>query len=348
MTATPTGRRPTALWTALCVGTAPVFAPRIVAAAAAAALAMPAPEPTTVVVPQALRAHVPMVELSGLAWAPSLDRYLVVVDDSIDTDDNERHGPFLLTLDRSGRLDAELLPVEGVTAIDDAESLTAGPDGTYYLLTSHSVNKKGKVKKPRRQLLQLKLNGRRLIATGALDLFEGKNDLTVQLEKLGLPKDTPVDIEALSYHAGSLYLGFKAPLLSDGSAILMRIQRPGEAFEKGKLTPDNLSVWGKVKLSVPPVGGGPAVSEGIADLLFGADGALYLCANAPKGYPKDGGGALWRIAKPTGGTMQANLLRRFPGLKPEGVTTAPGGASLTVVFDRNSRDPLWTSWPLRK
>jgi hypothetical protein len=335
---------------------ATIGSPRIAAAAAATALAMaasavramPGPDPTAVVVPQALRAHVPMVELSGLAWAPSLDRYLVIVDDSIDTDDNERHGAFLLTLDRNGHLDPEPLPVEGVNAIDDAESLTAGPDATYYLLTSHSPNKKGKVKKARRQLLRLKLQDRRLQVTGALDLFEGKHDLTGQLEKLGLPKETPVDIEALAYHAGSLYLGFKAPLLPDGSAILLRIERPTEAFEKGKLTQNNLSVWGRVKLSVPPVGGGPAVSEGIADLLFGADGSLYLCANAPKGYPKDGGGALWRIAKPTGGIMQASLLRRFPGLKPEGVTTAPGGTALTVVFDRNSRDPLWTSWPLGK
>lgn len=44
--------------------------------------------------------------------------------------------------------------------------------------------------------------------------------------------------------------------------------------------------------------------------------------------------------------MEAKLVRRFPGLKPEGVTLAPDGRGLTVVFDRNSRDPLWASWPL--
>jgi hypothetical protein len=311
------------------------------------ATTMPGPDPAPVVVPQALRTHIPMVELSGLAWAPALDRYLVVVDDSIDTDDNERHGPFLLAMDKSARLDAEVVPVDGVNAIDDAESLTRGPDNTFFLLTSHSPNKKGKVKKPRRQLLQMQLEGRRLKVTGQLDLFEGKHDLTEQLQNVGLPRDTPVDIEALTFHQGSLYLGFKAPLLDDGSAIIMRLDRPAEAFQKGKLGPGNLSPWGKVSLSVPPThGGGPPVSEGIADLLFGTDGSLYLCANAPKGGPKDFGGGLWRIAKPGSGSMQATLLRRFPGLKPEGVTAAPDGRSLTIVFDRNSRDPVWTSWPL--
>lgn len=291
-----------------------------------------------------------MVELSGLVWAPQIERYLVIVDDSIDTDENERHGPFLLTLDRSGRLDPEPLPVDGVEEIDDAESLTAGADGSFYLTTSHSPNRKGKVKKPRRQLLKLKLSvqgtGRKLKVEGALDLFEGKHGLASQLEKVGVPRDTAVDIEALAYHAGALYLGFKAPLLPDGSALILRLDRPQEAFERGKLGPGNLSPWGQVKLSVPEVPAGPMVSEGIADLLFAADGSAYLCANAPKGYPKDGGGALWRIANPTGGRMQATLLRRFPGLKPEGVTTAPDGRSLTIVFDRNARDPLWTSWPL--
>ncbi|MEO8213704.1 MAG: hypothetical protein ABI560_10955, partial [Myxococcales bacterium] len=36
--------------------------------------AVPAPQPQPVVVPQALRAHVPLAELSGLVWAPPLDR----------------------------------------------------------------------------------------------------------------------------------------------------------------------------------------------------------------------------------------------------------------------------------
>ena len=340
----PVSARPaTASRTALCVCLAMATAPRV----AVPADPMSGPEPKAVVVPQALRSHVPMVELSGLAWAASLERYLVIVDDSIDTDGNERHGAFLLTLGRDGHLDPEPVPVEGVNAIDDAESLTAGPDNTFFLLTSHAPNKKGKLKKARRQLLRMKLDGRRLKVTGELDLYQGKHDLSDQLEKVGFPRDTPVDIEALTFHAGALFFGFKAPLLADGAAMIMRLDRAAEAFEKGKLGPGSLYPWGKVSLSVRPLqGGGPHVSEGIADMQFSADGSLYLCANSPKGRTNDGGGALWQVAKPKGDRMEAKLVRRFPGLKPEGVTVAPDGRALTIVFDRNSRDPLWTSWPL--
>jgi hypothetical protein len=46
--------------------------------------------------------------------------------------------------------------------------------------------------------------------------------------------------------------------------------------------------------------------------------------------------------------MEAALVRRFPGLKPEGVTVAPDGKTLTLVFDRDRRDPLWMTWPLAR
>ena len=241
-----------------------------------------------------------MLELSGLAWAPTLDRYLGVVDDSIDLDDGQRHAPFVLALDRTGHLDADPVPIDGVDAIDDAEALAAGPDGAFFLLTSHAPNRRGKLKRARRQLLQLKLQDRRLRVTGSLDLARDGNGVARQLENLGLPDGTPVDMEALAFHDGALYIGFKAPVLADGAAMILRLDRPSEAFADGKLSPRSLSVWAQVKLSVPSPAG-PMVSQGVADLLFAPDGALYLCANSPKGKPPDGGGALWRIADPRGG-----------------------------------------------
>ncbi len=341
---TVTARLSRAPGSALCVGLLMAGSPR---------QAAPAGEPSPIVVPQALRVHVPMLELSGLVWAPTLDRFLTVVDDSIDTDENERHAPFLLALDRTGRLDAELVPIDGVEAVDDGEALTTDGVGTFFLITSHSPNRRGKVKKHRRQLLQMKLEGRRLRVTGALDLLQGDGGMPRQIEKLGLPAGTALDIEALTFHKGALYVGLKAPLLADGSALIFRLDRPLEAFAAGKLSANSLVHWAQVKLSVPGETG-TAVSQGIADLLFASDGALYLCANAPKAGPKDGGGALWRLRTPQGGKMgdkmggkmEATLVRRFAGLKPEGVAASPSGNALTLVFDRNRLDPMWTMWPL--
>jgi hypothetical protein len=287
------------------------------------------------------------MEMSGLAWAGALDRYLVVVDDSIDLVEDARHAPFVLALAPGGKVDADIVPIVGVEEIDDAESLTAGPDNTFYLLTSHAPNRQGKLAKARRQLLALKLEGRKLRVTGAVDLLHGKGDILKQLEKDGIA-ETAVDLEAVAYRDGALYVGMKAPLLPDGAAGIFRIERLDEAFARGKLPKHSASLWGTVRLAVPSLAGGATVGEGIADLVFAPDGAIYLCANAPKGSPHDGGGGFWRIAAPAGGRMEAALVRRFPGLKPEGVTVAPDGKTLTLVFDRDRRDPLWMTWPLAR
>jgi hypothetical protein len=304
-------------------------------------------EPKAVEVPAALRARVPMLELSGLVWAPALDRYLVVVDDSVDDETGARHAPFALALDRAGRLDADPVPIDGVDEVDDAEALAAGPEGTFFLLTSHAPNRRGRLARARRQLLELRLEGRRLRVRGGLDLLHGHGDVLRRLEKLGFPLGTPVDLEALAFHDGALYIGLKSPLLTDGSAIILRLDRPAEAFALGALPRKSLSFWAEVKLAVPAAGAaGANVPQGLAELLFTPDGALYLCGNAPKHAAPDGGGALWRVSHPHEGRLEAALVRRFVGLKPEGLAVAPGGRALTVVFDRDVRDPLWFTWPL--
>jgi hypothetical protein len=66
-------------------------------------------------------------------------------------------------------------------------------------------------------------------------------------------------------------------------------------------------------------------------------------ANSPKGMPSDGGGALWKL-NAAGGAPQ--LLKRFDGLKPEGVALAKDRSSAIVVFDTDGQPPLWIRWAL--
>ncbi len=223
-----------------------------------------AAEPSAITVPPALRARVPALEMSGLAWAPSIDRYLVVVDDAIDLDEHERHAPFVLALGRDGVLDVEPVLIAGVDEVDDAEAIAAGPGNSFYLLTSHSPNKKGKVAKARRQLLELVLDGRQLKVKYALDLLHGKGDVANLLEKLGFPADSAVDLQGIAFHDGALYVGLKSPLLADDSAAILRLDRPGEVFARGKLAKGDLTLWGQVKLAVPVVGSPAAGSPPVA------------------------------------------------------------------------------------
>ncbi len=213
-------------------------------------------------IPPPLTNRAAALELSGLAWAPSLDRYLGVVDEGVDIGNRLS---FVFALDRFGVVDAEPVPVVGEVELDDVEALTPGPERTYFLLTSHAPNRHGKVGKERRRLLQLRLEERQLRITGELDLFDGKGEVPRQIEKLGLPRATPVDLEGLAFFDGALYIGLKEPLLPRGSAIVLRLDRPSEAFAAGKLPKKALSFWGDVGLTATSPAG-VKVPQGIADL----------------------------------------------------------------------------------
>jgi hypothetical protein len=85
--------------------------------------------PSALKVPSTLGA----LELSDIVWVPALTRYVLVTDES----------PFLVTMSADGVLDGAPLRIPGVESLDDAEALASGPDGSVFLATSHSPNKKG-------------------------------------------------------------------------------------------------------------------------------------------------------------------------------------------------------------
>jgi hypothetical protein len=281
-------------------------------------------------------------ELSGIVWSPARRRYLLVSDDSGLRDQGSNHAPWLLGLAEDGTLDKTPIPIRGVKDINDPESICAGPDGTYFFVTSHSPNKENKTNAERRQLLQLKdgKDGLQVVAATDLTKLKGGGSL---LELGGLPPFGRLDIEAVTYHAGALYIGLKSPLTPEGQAVILRLANPAEALRAGKLRPGALERYAALPLCVS-VKGAP-VCQGISDMTFLADGSLVVSANAPKGGPKDKGGALWHLPAPVGKTPPV-LLHRFPKLKPEGVTPSPTGRALVVVFDCDERAPKWTEVPL--
>lgn len=299
------------------------------------------PAPTPLEVPAALRAITAPPEPSGLAWSPALQRYLVVVDDTGLESLGNRHAPLVLALSAEGRFDEAPVPIRGIGELNDAESICPGPSGTFFLVTSHSANKKGKTPPARRQLLHLALDGRALKVLGKLDL-------TRDVEGPGLLGTAgiagPLDMEAVGFHDGRLLLGLKSPLSASGAATLLAIDRPLEALKRGRVLASELRVALQPRLCVETKAG--PVCQGITDVSFLADGSLVLAANAPKAGPADGGGALWMLKTPFGPKPAApELLRRFEGLKPEGLAPAPDGRGLRVLFDRGAEAPTWALVP---
>jgi hypothetical protein len=300
------------------------------------------PEIRTITVPPELAAVTSNPELSGVVWSPSLRRYLLVTDDSGRRDKGTNHQPLLLGLTQEGTFDRTPIFIRGVKAINDPESICAGPDGSYFLATSHSPNRENKTTKERRQLLQLKEDKGALRVLASMDLTHVKGSETL-LTLAGLPPEGRLDIEAITYHAGALFIGFKSPLTTRGEAAIIRLRDPLAAMRAGSLAASAVDRFATVRLCV---GGGAAeVCQGISDMTFLPDGSLVLSANAPKGGPKDHGGSLWDLPAPVGEKPPV-LLGRFPKLKPEGVTLSPSGRSLVVVFDCDDQPPKWTEIPL--
>lgn len=324
----------------------------MVAAQLALALLLGAdPSVRPVEVPAALAAVTSPPELSGLAWAPTLGRFLVVSDDTGLREEGDDHAPFVLALDAEGGLDPTPVPIRGIAKLNDPEALCEGPAGTFFLATSHSPNKKGKTRPARRQLLHLKMKAdeRALTVLGAADLLsiEGGSLLSAA----GLPADGRLDLEALGFHQGALFLGLKSPLTAQGEAVVLRLDDPVGALKEGRIRAAALHRFAALPLCVPALpalpgaAGAKPVCQGLSDMVFLPDGSLVASSNAPKGGPKDGGGSVWLVPAPIGQTAP-RLLKRFEGLKPEGVTIAPGGGRIVVVFDCDQAQPLWAEVPL--
>jgi len=303
----------------------------------------PPPAPRPVEVPQALLRVTSVPELSGIAWSRALNRYLVVSDDTGREDRGNRHVPIVVALDGQGRLDGAPIPVEGIDALNDAESICAGPDGTFFILTSHSPNKNAKIAKARRKLLHVALDARkrRLRVLGQLDLVTDAGASPVQA-RLGLPM-APLDLEAVEFREGSLYIGLKAPLADDGRAVVAKLENAVGVVHAGQVPPGALTRFATLPLCFEHEG--QRVCQGVADLRFLADGSLVLLGNAPRGGGHDGGGAVWLARKPVADAVP-ELLAHFRDLKPEGVTIRPDGKKLVVVFDRDGEQPEWTELPL--
>ncbi len=301
-------------------------------------------EPTvrTITVPDEVAAVTSNPELSGIVWSPGLRRYLLVTDDSGLRDEGSNHAPILLALNQDGVLDKTLVPILGVKKLNDPESVCAGPDGTFFIVTSHSPNRKNRTSAPRRQLLQVKPDKRGMRVLASLDLTNIKNGGSL-LALAGLPPDGRLDIEAVTYHDDALFIGFKSPLTEAGQTVVARIAKPLLALRAGHLEAKAIERYLALSLCVDEEGA--KICQGISDMTFLPDGSLVLTANAPKGGPKDNGGALWHLPKPLHKSA-AVLLQRFPELKPEGVTLAANGRGLVLVFDTDTKAPKWLELPL--
>jgi multidrug resistance efflux pump len=274
-------------------------------------------------------------EASGLVWVPSLDRYVVVSDE---TGRDDTHPPWLFTMSRRGVVDPEPLVVEGIGQLDDIESIAAGDNGSLWLLGSQSVSEKGKRPKQRELLA-------RLVPSGTGYKVDAKMHLASLLEAapdsvraaLGVPDMQQLDLEGMAYRKGALYLGLKAPVDGQRRAQIWRVAAP-ERLLQNDLAGAQVAVWGQVALNAE-VDDKP-VPGGIADMLFLSDTQMLVTATASGINAKHQAGALYSVTG-SGGSLRAVQVRAFPELRPEGIALGPDPHRLAIVFDRGHHAPMW-------
>ncbi len=301
------------------------------------------PLPLPVEIPPPLAARSVGPELSGIVWVDTFQRYVVVSDDTGRTDDGTNHAPWAFGLSAQGSIDEEPIPFAGIPELNDPESICHGPDGTLFITTSHSVNKKGKTPASRRMLLLVEPSQRQLRVLGSVDLTAVRGDGGGLLALAGLDPSGALDIEAIAWRPDELLIGLKSPLTAAGEATILRLADPATAVRAGAVPEGAVTLWRRLPLCATASAG--RVCAGISDMTFLTDGGLVLTSNSPKGAASDGGGALWWVPG-SARDGAPRLVRRFPGFKPEGITLSHDRASLVLVFDRDREQPVWMRWPL--
>jgi multidrug resistance efflux pump len=307
---------------------------------------VPRVAPAPIRVPPALAAR-SRFEPSGIVWSPALQRYVVVSDDTGLADGADEHAPWLFTMDASGVVDPEPVVIEGIDEIRDVESIAAAPDGGLYVLSAQSFSKGGKRSPARQRFVHVALADGRARATAKVHLATLLDAAgSAALTKLGITSTAELEIEGLTATSeGGLLLGLKAPLASDGEAIVWHLRQPDALLGTGELVAGELTQWGHVRL--PVTAGGASADGGISELLE-LDGGELLVAATPsaKDAAADQGGALVRVSGRQG-LASPRLVRTFPGLKPEGLARTPNSDAIMIVFDAAAATPSWMElrWP---
>lgn len=314
--------------------TVPPLAP-VKAASTASLLATPQP----MKMPAAL-ARRTRFEPSGIVAQNKDGRYLVVSDDT--GRDGDEGVPWIFAMSKDGELQADPVQIQGVDELGDIEAIAAGDAGEIYLLSSQSFSKKGKRKAARTALLRLRKQGSGFHVDGEVHLAELLDADTVRATTLGLPSGTRnLDIEGLTTRSGALYLGLKAPLDSEGRAMIWKIDSPRALFEDKNFDHAGITQWARIRVDVEV--DGKTTAGGISELLFLPDGKLALTSTPSTA---DGeAGALWRVESPESGTLNPILVKKFPGLKPEGIANSFSPDKLMVVFDTGGGAPLFEEIP---
>jgi multidrug resistance efflux pump len=270
------------------------------------------------------------IEASGVVYLKDLSQYLVV------SDETEKKKPILFLYDVKGKLIKDVT-VKGLHSINDMESIAEGDDGKLYIASSQSMNKKGVRSDNRKLLIRVNRSGDALVLDGEIDLYDallsaagtGNEDWAEFVRQAA--KDNSIDIEGMFFRNGSIYLGFKQPLLNN-SAVILQVSNIDAAFVNKSINNFSVKLWRKITINDTANG----VHCGISDMLL-KDNRILILTCAEKDTRPLNNGAVWVFDTLT---EQVSILQRFEGQRPEGIAHNMDKHEFFICFDGGNEAPF--------
>lgn len=271
------------------------------------------------------------VEASGILYLTDIKSYLVISDD---TDNKE---PALFLMDVMGHIRMKLL-INGIGMINDMEAISGDGRGRIYVLASQSFNKKGKQARARQLLVRVRRNDMSFYLDKSVILFDlllaaaNETGASEWADFVGrAAREKTVDIEGMTWLNDTLLFGFKNPKMGN-DAVILAVAEPDSLFEQNRLLPEKVSLWRRITVYDKATG----TFCGISDLAF-KKGRLYGLStgvSSRSGVEEDVG-ICWNYSPETG---KLQIVRSFPGMKPEGIAFNGDRDEWGIVFDNGSKN----------
>lgn len=256
-------------------------------------------------------------EISALVYVPELRQFVMA------SDDYPKDKPQLLLMTTPGKVQKQMIPIEGLEKMEDLESISY-QDNKLYLLSSMSATKKGNLKKERQLLARVVRKGVNFQATSWVDLKS-------ELERvLGNSLDTDFEVEGHALQNEDLYLALKNPTETTRETLILKISNFERLFEGQDLSAADVSIAWRRHLSLP----NKAIKVLITDMIFvGED--IYLASS----FRGTEGSGIWKVNVPTG-TM--SLVQEFNKKHLEALAYLPCSNQLYGVFEGGDHNYLAT------
>jgi multidrug resistance efflux pump len=272
------------------------------------------------------------IEASGLAFLPDIASYIVI------SDETEGKTPFLFLMDENGNV-GEKIKIDGLSEINDMESITTNDQHFYYILSSQSYNKKGKCPPARKLFIRVQRDGKSFKLDRSIYLFDL---LQTAASKTADPRltefvnqsalDQSVDVEGMTIFNDTLLLGFKNPKIKD-EAVILAVANYNSCFDQNNISEQQVSIW----RTIPIYDRNLNTYCGISDLKS-YKGKLYGLSTgvvSKNGIDEDTG-LFWEY---TPSSNEFMVIQSFPGVKPEGLAINETTGKFLIVFDNGAKNP---------